>query len=164
MIHATGYAALSSLLVRQDLVPMVVGYVLIMGTLAAGLLMLRRSGRTASAGGAGQGPGTNASPAGSSAVAPSRQGWLRLIRHVINSEVGGYLVLMVAVIAYYYGIARVSGNFIESAFTGCALLLGLCTPVFLAASWLDVRWQRHKATRGPRARRIPRVRIGRRQA
>ncbi len=29
-----------------------------------------------------------------------------LVRHVIGAAVGGYLVLMAVVIAYYYGIAR----------------------------------------------------------
>jgi hypothetical protein len=43
------------------------------------------------------------------------------------------------VILYYYGVARVSGPFIVSAFTGCALLIGLSTPVFALASWLDAR-------------------------
>ena len=55
-----------------------------------------------------------------------------------------YLLLMAIVIAYYCGIARVGGNFIESAFTGCAELPGVSAPVFLALSWLaerrDRRW------------------------
>ncbi len=49
---------------------------------------------------------------------------------------GGYLLLMVVVILYYYLVARVGGAFIKSAFTGCALLVGLAAPVFAAASWL----------------------------
>ena len=32
--------------------------------------------------------------------------------------------LMAVVIAYYYGVARVGGDFIQSAFTGTALLIG----------------------------------------
>jgi hypothetical protein len=58
------------------------------------------------------------------------------------------------VIAYYYGVTRVAGNFIESAFTGCALLLALSCPAFLAASWLNERWHKHKAIRGPHPRGI----------
>jgi hypothetical protein len=46
---------------------------------------------------------------------------------------------MAVVILYYYGVARVGGPFIASAFTGCALLIALTTPVFALASWLDVR-------------------------
>jgi hypothetical protein len=71
--------------------------------------------------------------------------WLRLIRELGVTFVGGYLLLMVVVIAYYYGVARVSGNFIESAFTGCAMLIGLSVPVFLAATWLLER-RRAQAT------------------
>jgi hypothetical protein len=43
------------------------------------------------------------------------------------------------VILYYYAVARVGGAFIASAFTGCALLIGLSTPVFALASWLEER-------------------------
>jgi hypothetical protein len=139
---------------------MVVGYVLVMSALAAGLLILRRTGGTATPG-ASREPGTAASPAGTGAAAPSGRGWLRLIRHLVTTSAGGYLTLMAVLIAYYYGVMRVGGNFIESAFTGCALLLGLSCPVFLAASWLTERWHQHKATRGPHPRR---VRIGRRHA
>jgi Family of unknown function (DUF6256) len=160
MIRAAGQAALSSSLVRQDLLPMVVGYVLVMSALAAGLLILRRTGGTA-APGARREPGTAAGPAGTSAAAPSRRGWLRLIRHLVTTSVGGYLTLMAVVVAYYYAVTRIGGNFIESAFTGCALLLGLSCPVFLAASWLTERWHQRKAARGPHPRR---VRIGRRHA
>ncbi len=46
---------------------------------------------------------------------------------------------MAIVILYYYGVARVGGAFIVSAFTGCALLIALSTPVFALASWLTER-------------------------
>ena len=39
-------------------------------------------------------------------------------------------------VLYYYGVARVGGAFIRSAFTGCAFLIVLSTPVFALASWL----------------------------
>lgn len=51
----------------------------------------------------------------------------------------GCLVLMAVVLAYYFGVARVSGNFLESAVTGCGLLLDLSAPLFLATSWLAER-------------------------
>ena len=64
---------------------------------------------------------------------------------------GGYLLLMVVVILYYYLVARVGGAFIRSAFTGCALLVGVSVPVFAAASWLTSghpgRWSRPTRTR-----------------
>ena len=136
-----------SSLIRQDLVPMIVGYALVMGTLAAGLLILRRD--RAAGPGTGPEPGPAGRPAGPGTVMPGGRAWLRLIRHLAATFAGGYLLLMAVVIAYYLGVARVSGNFLESAFTGCALLLGLSSPVFLAASWLAERRDHRRATRGP---------------
>jgi hypothetical protein len=141
----------SSTLIRQDLVPIAVGYVLVMGALAVGLLLLRREGKAPAPGpGRASGPGPESGPG----TEPSGRGWL-LLRHVAATFVGGYLLLMAVVIGYYYGVARVSGNFIESAFTGCALLLGLSAPVFAAASWLDERFHRRRATRPPDALKTP---------
>jgi hypothetical protein len=145
MTCATRCAALSSALIRQDILPLTIGYALLMIALATGLLMLRRTTRSAAP---DTGPDADQEPSAaevaevaevagrSGAVMPGRYAWLRLIRQLGITFVGGYLLLMIVVIAYYYGVARVSGNFIESAFTGCAMLLGLSLPVFLAASWL----------------------------
>jgi len=47
---------------------------------------------------------------------------------VAGTAVGGYLLLMAVVIVYYYGVARVAGDFITSAFTGTAMLIGLAMP------------------------------------
>ncbi len=137
---------MSASLIRQDLVPVTVGYVLIMGTLAAGLLIQRRD--RAAVPGMRAEPGPAESPAGSGTVAPGWRAWRRLIRHLVATFADGYVVLMAVVIAYYYGVARVSGNFLESAFTGCALPLGLSSPVFLAASWLAERRDRRRSARG----------------
>jgi hypothetical protein len=143
MTCATRCAALSSALIRQDILPLTIGYALLMIALATGLLMLRRTTRSAAP---DTGPDADQEPSAAEvaevaegrpgAVMPGRYAWLRLIRQLGITFVGGYLLLMIVVIAYYYGVARVSGNFIESAFTSCAMLLGLSLPVFLAASWL----------------------------
>ena len=69
-------------------------------------------------------------------------GWRRLARHYAGTALGGYLVLMAVVVLYYYGVARVGGAFIRSAFTGCALVIVLSTPVFALASWLAERRRR----------------------
>jgi Family of unknown function (DUF6256) len=132
---------MSSELLRSDFDPMVGGYVIIMVALAAGLWLSRRPG-------APQRPGRGSGPD----LAPvTAAGWGRLARHVAGTMVGGYLLLMVVVILYYYLVARVGGAFIRSAFTGCALLLGLSVPVFAAASWLTRghpgRWSRPTRTR-----------------
>jgi hypothetical protein len=170
---------MSSALIRQDLVPMVVGYLLIMGALAIGLRLVRRSARAGAAGAAVTNPGRpvgQPSPAPVSAPVatsvPARAGapvpgpaaretaretaqvtgrarlraivrpapgWRRLVIHCLGTALGGYLLLMAVIIGYYYGVAPVAGNFVQSGFSGCALLLGLAAPVFFALSWLVER-------------------------
>jgi hypothetical protein len=49
---------------------------------------------------------------------------------------------MAVVIAYYYGAARVAGDFLKSAFTGTAMLIGIAVPLFGADSWLTERRRR----------------------
>ncbi len=154
MTCATRCAALSSsALIRQDILPLTIGYALLMIALATGLLMLRRTTRSAVPGtGSDEGQEHSAAEvaeSGPGAVMPGRYAWLRLIRQLGVTFVGGYLLLMVVVIAYYDGVAPVSGNFIGSAFTGCAMLIGLSTPVFLAATWLlERRRARAAAAKG----------------
>jgi hypothetical protein len=111
-------------LLRQDVLPVGVGYLLVMGALAVGLRRSRRPRDPAAAAGSGAG------------------GWPRLARHYAGTALGGYLLLMGVVVLYYYGVARVGGAFIRSAFTGCALLIALSTPVFALASWLAERHRR----------------------
>jgi membrane-bound ClpP family serine protease len=169
----------SSSLIRQDLVPMVAGYVLVMGTLGIGLRLARRSARAGAAGAAAvtdpgqpadqtkpapvsapvatQVPAAPTAPNPPAGVPPAREargvtararrrsmvrlepGWRRFVIHYLGTAAGGYLLLMVVIIGYYFGISPVAGNFVHSAFTGCALLIGLATPVFIALSWLVER-------------------------
>jgi membrane protein implicated in regulation of membrane protease activity len=75
------------------------------------------------------------------AAKPGR-GWLRLLRLLFGTALGGYLLLMAVVVLYYFGVARVAGRFLESAFTGCALLLAVTLPLFVLASWLLELWRR----------------------
>jgi hypothetical protein len=155
----------SSSLIRQDVVPMVAGYVLLMGALATGLRITRRTAlrRGATGDGAASPPPAGAaspSPAGAASTEPDQRelaadrgarsrrlsltartkpGWPRLSVHVLATAVGGYLVLMAIIIIYYFGVAPIAGNFVESAFSGCAMLIGLAAPVFVALSWLSAR-------------------------
>jgi len=86
----------------------------------------------------------------------SRRGWLVLARHVTGTAVGGYLLLMAVVIAYYFGVARVAGDFIISAFTGTAMLIAIALPLWGAASWLtERRRQRDSDDSGERDARSP---------
>jgi hypothetical protein len=137
---------MSSELLRSDFDPMVGGYVIIMVALAVGLWLSRRP----RAGGPSA-PQRPARVSGPDLAPVTAAGWGRLARHVAGTMLGGYLLLMVVVILYYYLVARVGGAFIRSAFTGCALLLGLSVPVFAAASWLTSghpgRWSRPTRTR-----------------
>jgi hypothetical protein len=156
---------MSSSLISQDVGPMVVGYALVMGALALGLRVIRRSGSRPEAGSPASGetpapaatPGATGTPApaGTPATSPGggrragrgrlsvvnrlRPGWPRLIAHCVTTAVGGYLLLMIVIILYYFGVAPIAGNFVQSAFTGCLLLVGLSLPVFLALSWLVER-------------------------
>jgi hypothetical protein len=136
---------MSSLVIRQALVPMLVFYIVIMVVLAVGLRMSRRE-PTGPPPEAGQpaGPATRATPTalwphGLRPLAARGPGWLRVVTQYLYTALGGYLLLMLVVVVYYYGVARVGGNFIYSAVSGCALLLGLSAPVFLVVSWLAKR-------------------------
>jgi hypothetical protein len=179
----------SSSLIRQDVLPVGVGYLLVMGALGTGLWLIQRQHRAGAA--AGLRPDPEAAPAagsggreadgasgvrgreadGASGVrgreagatagpvataAGPRPDWLRLARHYAGTAAGGYLLLMAVVVLYYYGVARVGGTFIASAFTGCALLIALSTPVFALASWLTERRRaRPPAGRDPPAPPTP---------
>jgi len=121
---------------RQALVPMAAGYLILMSALALGLRLLYRpramQDRPAQPPGAG--------PAGSRRASS----WAGLARQVAGTAVGGYLLLMAVVVAYYYAVARVGPAFLTSAVTGTALLIGLAAPVFAAASWLAGRLPRRR--------------------
>ena len=144
----TGFAAS---VIRQSLIPMAAFYLIFMTALGIGLVRLRRHSATAAGpaqdragqrtapGPAGGGDGRDGSGGGPGASLR----WPALIRHALSTAVGGYLLLLGVVIAYYYGIARVGGDFLASAVTGPALLIVLAAPVFAARSWLAERTHRH---------------------
>jgi hypothetical protein len=138
--------------VSQALIPMLVGYLLIMTALGSGLYFLARS----KAGDRYGRSRTAERPEATRPAAGSRRGWLALARHVTGTAVGGYLLLMGVVIAYYYGVARVAGDFIKSAFTGTAMLIAIALPLWGAASWLtERRRQRDSDDAGERKARSP---------
>jgi hypothetical protein len=133
---SAGVLALS-LADRQALVPMAAGYLILMSALAFGLRRLYRSRGTPS--GEVQWPdGRRTTPPGPG----QRTGWAALIRRVAGTVVGGYLLLMAVIVAYYFGVAKVGPGFLQGALTGTALLLGLAAPVFATLSWLTERRRR----------------------
>ena len=147
---------------RQALIPMAGGYLILMSALGFGLRRLYRprgapSGAEPPPGqgeqpeqapptppGQGEQPGqARATPPGRAPASPpgpgQRTGRAALARQIASTVIGGYLLLMAVIVAYYFGVARVGPGFLESALTGTALLLGLAAPVFVALSWLAER-------------------------
>jgi Family of unknown function (DUF6256) len=129
---------------RQALIPMSAGYLILMSALGFGLRRLYRP-RGAPPGAEpraepppGQGEQSEQAPATPPGPRP-RTGRAALARQIAGTVIGGYLLLMAVIVAYYYGVARVGSGFLESALTGTALLLGLAAPVFAALSWLAER-------------------------
>ncbi len=120
-------------------VSVIVGYVLLMGFLAAGLAMLRRSA-----------PGSDPRRLSRAAARPDR-GWLRLIRHLAATAAGGYVVIMTIIVIFYvatdYSKVRVLESTLSSAASGFALLIAISAPVFLLLSWLTSRWRERAASR-----------------
>ena len=141
---------------RQALIPMSAGYLILMSALGFGLHRLYRPRGAPS--GAEPSPGQGEQPAQAPATPPvrppattpgrvpatppgpqPRTGRAALARQIAGTVIGGYLLLMAVIVAYYFGVARVGPGFLESALTGTALLLGLAAPVFVALSWLAER-------------------------
>jgi hypothetical protein len=125
---------MSSHLIRSDLLPVGVGYAILMIVLAAGLRAARRrvaSGRALTR-----------------SVGRFDRGWPALLWHVLTDALGGYLLLAAVVVLYYYFVAKVGSNFLDSEFSGAALLLAIALPIYLAATWLR---QRRSASRGDSA-------------
>ena len=114
---------------RQALIPMSAGYLILMSALGFGLRRLYRPRGTPS------GPGPRPVTPGPG----QRASWAALLRRIAGTVIGGYLLLMAVIVAYYFGVARVGPGFLEGALTGTALLLGLAAPVFVALSWLAER-------------------------
>lgn len=93
------------------------------------------------------------SAAAGRAADPAELSWRSLARHGLGTAAGGYTLLVAVIVGYYYAVARVGGDFIDSAFSGTAVLLGIAIPVFAALSWLAERRRRdgdsHPGQRGP---------------
>jgi hypothetical protein len=146
---------MSSDLISQDVVPIGTGYVILMGVLAAGLRVQRRDAiraREQDAAGseksaeADAGAAPEVGPGGRTPGVVARRvpaGWPRFAVQICATALAGFVLLLAVDVLYYYGVARVAGQFIESAVTGGLLLIGISLPLFGAASWLYFRW-RHR--------------------
>ena len=129
---------MSSHLIRSDLIPIISGYAIVMVVLAVGLRAARRRVR------AGQ-PLTRY-------AGRHDHGWPSLIWHVVADALGGYLVLAGVVVLYYYFVARVGSNFLESEFSGGAILIAIAVPLYLIGSWVWERSSRPGRSGQPGAR------------
>jgi hypothetical protein len=118
-------------LIRQDLLPVGVGYALVMIVLAVGLWAARR--RVASGRALTRHTGRR------------DRGWPAFLWHVLADALGGYLLLAAVVVLYYYFVAKVGSNFLDSEFSGSAVLLAVALPIYLAATFLR---ERRAASRG----------------
>jgi hypothetical protein len=116
---------MSSHLIRSDLIPVVTGYVIVLVILAIGLWRLGHRVRAGL-------PLTRY-------AGRLDRGWTGLIWHMATDAVGGYCLLAGVVVLYYYFVAREGGSFLDSEFTGAALLLAIAFPIYLAGSWIYKR-------------------------
>jgi len=115
---------MSSGLIASDVVPIGGGYVILMAALAAGLRLSRRAP-------------PDEKPAAGPIAGRFAPGWPRFAAQVVATAVGGYVLLMAVLVAFYYGVTKVAGHFLESGFTGCLILLAIALPVFAIASRVE---------------------------
>jgi hypothetical protein len=142
----------SSHLFSQDVVPIGTGYLILMGVLAAGLRLQHRSAagsaRPASTASRASTAGSGADESGGKVPGRAARrfppGWPRFLAQIAATALAGYVLLMSVDLLYYYGVARVAGQFLESAFTGSAVLLAISLPLFAARSWLTERHRRRE--------------------
>jgi Family of unknown function (DUF6256) len=113
---------MSSHLIRSDLIPIVTGYLIVMVILAVGLRNARRR--------------TRAGRSLTRYTGRIDRGWPAFLYHALTDGLGGYLLLAGVVVLYYYFVARVGGSFLDSEFSGSAILLGIAFPIYFAASLL----------------------------
>jgi len=109
-------------LMRSDLIPLLISYALFLALLAC---WWRTSPHPAPV---RPDPGRPAPP------------FLRLVRYVAITAVGGYAAFLVLVGGYYAAIARQTPRFLRQAISGGAVMAFLIGgPVLLAAGWLEGR-------------------------
>ncbi|MDQ0945879.1 DUF6256 family protein [Streptomyces sp. V1I1] len=116
--------------VSLNITLMLTGYLLVMGFLGLGLLIMRRH------------PTRPWPLARRLAAEPAGRGWPALVRQVAGTALGGYMMLVAVAVGYYHGVAHLGGRFLSSAVTGPALLVGITLPAFFLTSWVATRRRR----------------------
>jgi Family of unknown function (DUF6256) len=156
---------MSSNLISTDVGPIGAGYLILMSVLAVGLRLQRRDTPGSGADAAGDaalkgGDGADRAPPADVAdetggKSPNRvarrvpAGWPRFVVQTLSTALGGYVLLMAVIVLYYYGVSRVSGDFVSSAITGGLMLVAITFVVFFVRSWLAERRRRRPAAISP---------------
>jgi hypothetical protein len=127
---------LGSVPVRQDVIPLAVGFALTMLALGLGLRVSTREARR----GAGGAPEPY-----------ERRGWPAFVRYLLGTALGGWALLMAIVLLYYVAVAGQGHAFLVAAFTGTALMaFGIGVPSLLLIAWIGDRLRRRREQRTPR--------------
>lgn len=109
-------------LLEQGVLPVAVGYLLVMLFLWAGLRRLLRAPRAANP------PAATEAPAGGARRRVTGRG---LLRHLLSTLAGGCTVLALAMVGYYHGVAGNGPRFFAGMFGDMSLLLALAAPVYV---------------------------------
>jgi uncharacterized protein DUF6256 len=116
--------------VRQDVVPLAVGYGLTMLALGLGLSASVRGTRR-----------------GSQTQPSERRGWPAFIRYLLGTALGGWALLMAIVLLYYIAVAGQGHAFLFAAFTGTALMaFGIGVPSLLLIAWVSDLLRRRRGS------------------
>jgi len=109
-------------LVRQDVIPVLSGYLLLMAMLLVG-------GRRSR-------PPVSRSPE----HRPGRAGWPRLFTYLVSTAAGGYVLFLAIVLIYYLALGGKSAHFLRDAvFGGAWLGFGIAVPALMGGAWLEHR-------------------------
>jgi len=120
-----------STLLRQDVIHVLSGYLVVMA-----MLFSRRAPARRRAEPVGTGPVLRGWP-------PT---WRGLVRYLINTAIGGYAVFLLIVVVFYFILGGEGFGFIRDALTGGVWLsLGLAVPCLLAIAWIEERLARWRS-------------------
>ncbi len=123
---------LGSVPVRHDVIPLAVGFGLMMVALGLGLWVSQRPDR------------------GHGRASAGRAGWPAFIRYLVGTAVGGWALLMAFVLLYYVAVAGQSRAFLFAALTGTALMaFGIGVPSLLLIAGVGEILRRRRG-RAPR--------------
>ena len=120
---------MSMRLVREVVAPVLTGYLVVLGMLAAYRRALVR----------GETQALRARPAAA--------GWRSLAGHVIGTAAGGYAFFLLLVAVFYFVLGRHSTTLVTDPLVeGSLLTFAVVVPTFLLLSWVDGRLRRRRGS------------------